>query len=118
MDRLTSLSGYVSCASLVDKIIELEGRISALYQIQEDEKLLDTIIFGPAQAASTGARATDATPPCPAATVASSSEPDVAAHSSSADVPPPVTASDDSWIQIGAKLKAPKILEKTMKKRR
>ncbi|CAJ1086693.1 macrophage mannose receptor 1-like [Xyrichtys novacula] len=34
-------SGFVSCASLAVKILELEGRISTLYKIQEAEKHLE-----------------------------------------------------------------------------
>lgn len=107
MAPLTSPSSCLSCARLAEKIIELEGRISAIYQIQEAEKLLDTIIFGPAQAASTGTRATGATPPCPAAAATSPPEPAVAALGSSADVPPPLASSDDSWTRLGAKPKVP-----------
>ena len=48
MAPLTSPSGCVSCSQLADKIVELEGRISTLYQIQEAERLMDTITFNPA----------------------------------------------------------------------
>lgn len=42
-------AGCASCAHLANKIVDLERRISTLYQIQEAKKCLNTIIFGPAQ---------------------------------------------------------------------
>ncbi|XP_044076108.1 uncharacterized protein LOC122887197 isoform X2 [Siniperca chuatsi] len=91
MASLTSPSGCVSCFCLAKKIAELEGRISMLYQVQETEKLLDTITFSPAQADSTCAREPDATAPCPAAEAASSPESGTIARSPAADPPPPPT---------------------------
>lgn len=49
MAPITSLPTCVSCAHFADKNAELEGRISMLYQIQEAEKFMDAIIFGPTQ---------------------------------------------------------------------
>lgn len=106
MASLTSPSGCVSCASLADKIAELEEKISTLYQIQEAEKLMDTITFDLAQTDTTCARVPDATAPCPAAEAASSPESDVTAHCPAADGPPPVTVPDDFWIRLGAKPRA------------
>lgn len=49
MASVTSQSNCVSGSPLADKIIELGERISTLNKIQDAEKLMDTIIFGPAQ---------------------------------------------------------------------
>ncbi|KAL7382219.1 hypothetical protein ABVT39_018767 [Epinephelus coioides] len=67
MAPLTSPSGCVSCAYLAEKTLELEGRISTLYKIQEAEKLLDTIVFRPAQTDTNSGLEPDATTPTTAA---------------------------------------------------
>ncbi|XP_075942749.1 cytosolic phospholipase A2 gamma-like [Anarhichas minor] len=89
MAPLTSPSDCVSCARLVDKITELEGRISTLYRIQEAENLMDTIIFGPAQTDTASDRVHDSIASSPAAAA-----------------PPPVTVPEASWLWLGAKPKA------------
>lgn len=49
MPPLTSQSGCESCSHLTQKISELEGRISVIYQIREDEKTIDSMVsFCPA----------------------------------------------------------------------
>lgn len=64
MRPLTSPPGCDSCLRLTQKISELEGRISILYQIQDEERLLDSLVtFGPAVTTTT-ARDLDLTTPC------------------------------------------------------
>ena len=109
MAPLTSPSGCVSCTRLADKVAELEGRISTLYQIQKAETLMDTIIFGPAQPTTPGARLPGDAAPCPAvgaAADASLPEPDATAHYTAVDMPAPATIPGDSWTRLGAKPKA------------
>ncbi|KAK9542102.1 hypothetical protein VZT92_002095 [Zoarces viviparus] len=89
MAPLTSPSDCVSCARLVDKITELEGRISTLYRIQYAESLMDTVIIGPAQTDTASDRVHDSI-----------------ASSAAAAAPPPVTAPEASWLRLGAKPKA------------
>lgn len=49
MPPLTSQSGCESCSHLTQKISELEGRISVIYQIREGEKTIDSMVsFCPA----------------------------------------------------------------------
>lgn len=57
-----------------------------LYQSQEAEKFMDTIIFGPAQAETTCAHQSNVTIPCPPA-------------------PLPVIVPDESWVQLRARPK-------------
>ena len=44
MPPLSSPAGCDGCARLSQKISELEGRISVLYQIKDDEDLLDSLL--------------------------------------------------------------------------
>lgn len=86
--------------------IRAGGRISALHQIQEAEKFLDTIIFGSAQTDTTCARVPDASAPSlPAAEAASPPEP-ATTHCPDADAPPPVIVPGDSWTRLGVRPKA------------
>lgn len=114
MPALTSPSGCVSCASLAVKILELEGRISTLYKIQEAEKYLDTIVFKPAQPDSSSGLEPDPTAVVPT----SSPDPAFAAHSPAREstsppepvtahgpTPPPFPIPDESWALFGAKPK-------------
>ncbi|KAF3856900.1 hypothetical protein F7725_017623, partial [Dissostichus mawsoni] len=79
MPPLTSPSGCGGCLRMSQKISELEGRISMLYQIRDDEQILDSLVtIGPA--ATTTACELDDTVPWM----------DVAARS-------------DHWSQLGAK---------------
>ncbi|CAG5993241.1 unnamed protein product [Menidia menidia] len=66
MAPLSSPSGYVQ---------ELERRISNLYQIQGAEKLMDTIVFAPPHADSTGSSVPDFTAPNTAAVTTPPPEP-------------------------------------------
>ncbi|CAJ1059683.1 hypothetical protein D4764_12G0010930 [Xyrichtys novacula] len=59
----SSPSGCASCACLAEKIQELERRISTLYQIQEAEKLMDTIVFRTPHPDSTGSSDPDPAAP-------------------------------------------------------
>ncbi len=88
MPPLTTVSSDCeSCSRLSLKVKELEGRISTLYQIQEDERLLDTLVLvGPAAAAVAMAEL-DSTVPCAGA------------------VSP--TRPADPWTLLGARPKAP-----------
>lgn len=88
MAPLTPPSGCVSCTCLIEKIAELEGRMSTLYQIREAELLIDTITYGPPQTGSTCAPASDASSSGPVAAAAA---------------PPLDTICDDSWIRQGTK---------------
>ncbi|KAI9547175.1 hypothetical protein NQZ68_019996 [Dissostichus eleginoides] len=84
MPPLTPPSGCGGCLRISQKISELEGRISMLYQIRYDEQILDSLVtFGPA-AASTTACELDSTVPWI----------DVAGRA-------------DHWSQLGAKPKDP-----------
>lgn len=90
------------CTPLVDKITELDGWMSTLYQIQEAEQLLDSITFSPAIT-----NATCSNEPGAAVEAASLPESCVTAHQRTADtLPPPATAPNDSWLRLGAKPKA------------
>ena len=83
MPPLNPLSGCLNCDCLSQKITELEGRISLLHQIKEDEELIDSLV-----AASTNATVgvENFTSLCPAATASSQAE--------------------DPWHQLGAKPRA------------
>ncbi|CAJ1087083.1 hypothetical protein D4764_0263710, partial [Xyrichtys novacula] len=59
----SSPPGCASCACLAEKIQELERRISTLYQIQEAEKLMDTIVFRTPHPDSTGSSDPDPAAP-------------------------------------------------------
>ncbi|CAI5670364.1 unnamed protein product [Oreochromis niloticus] len=59
MASLTSTSSCESCINLSQKVIELEQRISTLYQIQGAERDLDTILLGKAQTTATSAELAD-----------------------------------------------------------
>lgn len=59
----THLSIHVSCVHLADKIVELEEHIATLGQIQESEKLMDSIIFGRPHTDTTCAKAMDVNAP-------------------------------------------------------
>ncbi|CAI5669504.1 unnamed protein product [Oreochromis niloticus] len=59
MAPLTSTSSCESCINLSQKMIELEQRISTLYQIQGAERELDTILLGKAQTTATSAELAD-----------------------------------------------------------
>uniref|UniRef100_A0AAX7UZR1 SGNH hydrolase-type esterase domain-containing protein n=1 Tax=Astatotilapia calliptera TaxID=8154 RepID=A0AAX7UZR1_ASTCA len=59
MAPLTSTSSCESCINLSQKVIELEQRISTLYQIQGAECELDTILLGKAQTTATSAELAD-----------------------------------------------------------
>ncbi|CAL8332306.1 unnamed protein product [Merluccius merluccius] len=125
MAPLSSPSGCVSCACLAEKIQELERRISSLHQIQEAEKLLNTIIFAPPYPDSTGAMEPDPIAPSTAAapllwsplsplTVPPGNLLDppesVSIHRTPTAAPPPFIP-DVSWTRLGAKSKAkPKAL--------
>ncbi|CAJ1076415.1 PREDICTED: zinc finger BED domain-containing protein 5-like [Xyrichtys novacula] len=113
MPPLTSPSGCVSCASLAEKILVLEGRISSLYKIQESEKHLDTIVFKPVQSDTSSGLEPE---PTAAAVSTSTPEPAVTAHYPAGEsasppepvtthrpAPPPLPISDDSWARFGAK---------------
>ena len=83
---LVSRIGAMFSVQQTQKISELEGRISVLYQIQHDEQLLDSLVtMGPAAASSTASEM-DSTVPC---------------LDLSAAQPP------NHWIKLGAKPKAP-----------
>uniref|UniRef100_A0AAZ1XRI8 SGNH hydrolase-type esterase domain-containing protein n=1 Tax=Oreochromis aureus TaxID=47969 RepID=A0AAZ1XRI8_OREAU len=60
MAPLTSTSSCESCINLSQKVIELEQRISTLYQIQGAERELDTILLGKAQTTATSTELPDA----------------------------------------------------------
>ncbi|KAL7382338.1 hypothetical protein ABVT39_020777 [Epinephelus coioides] len=103
MAPLTSPSGCVSCSRFAERITELEGRISTLYQICEAEMLMNTITFGPTQSASLCASGSDAAPSGPdAAPETAEAVPPPVPAATAAD-PPPDTVSDDSWIRHGAR---------------
>lgn len=108
MAPLTSSSGCDSCAHLADKIVELERRISTLYQIRESEKYMDTIVFGPAH---NDTAAGSASPPinepvttahCPVAEVVHPPVTDLVAVAD-----PPVMEPNKSWVRLGARPKVP-----------
>jgi len=44
MSSLASPSGCDSCLRLTQKVAELEGRISVLHQIRDDELILDSLL--------------------------------------------------------------------------
>ncbi|CAJ1050757.1 hypothetical protein D4764_12G0010930 [Xyrichtys novacula] len=93
----SSPPGCASCACLAEKIQELEKRISTLYQIQEAEKLMDTIVFRTSHPDSTGS--SDPDPAAP------NTSPPAAATTS----PPPAHPSffpEVSSTRLGAKPKA------------
>ena len=107
MAPLTSSPSCASCSRLVEKITELEGRISILYHIQEAEQLMDTITFGPAITNTNCPREPDTRLPAATAEVAAPPESSVIAHLRPADSPPPPTSiPDDSWLRLGAKPKS------------
>lgn len=84
MTPLTSPSGCNSCLRLTQKTSELEGRISILYQLKDEERILDSLVtMGPA-VTTTIAVELDSTIPC-------------------SDVTAAQTA--DHWTQLGAKPK-------------
>ena len=76
---LTSTSSCTKCVRLSERIAELEGRVSTLYQIKEDEQLIDYLV---------ATAATDAT-------VAEELDPTV----SCLDTAP--TRAGDYWTQLG-----------------
>ncbi|KAK1878943.1 Transcription elongation factor GreA [Dissostichus eleginoides] len=83
MPPLTSTAGCNGCFRLNQKISELEGRISVLHQIRDDEEMLDSLItMGPT--ATTTAGELDSTVPWMG-----------------------VAARSDHWTVLGAKPKAP-----------
>uniref|UniRef100_UPI0037E7AD0B general transcription factor II-I repeat domain-containing protein 2A-like n=1 Tax=Semicossyphus pulcher TaxID=241346 RepID=UPI0037E7AD0B len=64
MPSLTSPPGCDSCLRLTQKISELEGRISILFQSKDDEQILDSLVtLGPAATTST-AEELDSTVQC------------------------------------------------------
>lgn len=98
-------------------------RISTLYKIQEAERHLDTILFGPAQVSATSEEL-EATAPYPvnaptplaaactlpavsAAPATGSTPPDVAAAPAEDSVPAPIAFPEEPWLRLGAKPKAP-----------
>ncbi|KAL7371865.1 hypothetical protein ABVT39_006244 [Epinephelus coioides] len=118
MAPLTSPS-CVTCTRLAEKVTELEGRISTLYQIRDAELLMDTIVFSSAQPESTcaGVSGTSvaASPPqsessAPAHSPASATKATVAASppqpEATAAATPPDTNLDVAWKRQGAKPKA------------
>ncbi|KAJ8376194.1 hypothetical protein SKAU_G00067740 [Synaphobranchus kaupii] len=82
MPSLTSQPECTNCICLSQRIAELEGRISVLYQIQADEQLIDSLVV-----ATTTAGEENSTTLCPAAATPCQAE--------------------DPWHQLGAKPKAP-----------
>jgi len=101
MPPLTSPSGYDSCLRLTQKVTELEGRISVLYQIRDDELILDSLcsVCPDAMASAPKAISTDSevSVGC-AATVSAVCE---------LDSTVPCLEATDRWAQQGAKLKHP-----------
>lgn len=111
MAPLTLPSGCESCTCLSKRIAELEKRISTLYQIQDGERFLDTIIFGPAQATNTSGELeatapyrppADAPPPAPLTAAAAAAAPATAPRACT----PTAAAPDDLRLQPGARPKA------------
>ncbi|KAK0132998.1 hypothetical protein N1851_031636 [Merluccius polli] len=110
MTLLTSPSGCKSCVNLSQKISVLEQRIATLYKIQEAERNLDTIIFGPVQtsANSPGELATTAPYHADADfSPATASTPPAVAALAAPPVPAPDAIPEGSWLRCGAKPKAP-----------
>ncbi|KAL7379192.1 hypothetical protein ABVT39_024350 [Epinephelus coioides] len=108
MAPLTLPPACESCVSL-SKIAELEQRTSTLYKIQEAERQLNTIIFGPAQTPTTTAEdlavtapylPDAATPPAATLTPPAATTPATVAVSISVTIP------QDAWLLLGAKPKA------------
>ncbi|KAL7829130.1 hypothetical protein AOLI_G00300150 [Acnodon oligacanthus] len=87
MRPLSSPAGCDGCARLSQKIIELEGRISVLYQIKDDEDLLDSLLT---------------------TTQPISTRLDGSLHQTAA------TAVRDRWPQLGAKPKAREVCCSTL----
>ncbi|KAG9260322.1 hypothetical protein AMEX_G26567 [Astyanax mexicanus] len=88
MASLSSPSGCSSCLWLSQKIAELEGRISVLYQIKDDEDLLDSML-ATSQVISAGL---DGSLPRAAA---------------------PAAQEEEHWPRLGAKPKAAKVCSST-----
>ncbi|KAJ8346832.1 hypothetical protein SKAU_G00282330 [Synaphobranchus kaupii] len=106
MPPLTSPSECDSCLGLTQKVSELEGRISILYQIKEEERILDSLFtVGPA-VTTTGARDLDSTDSLitsgPAVTTTAAGELD----STVSCLAVAATQAADLWTQLGAKPKA------------
>ncbi|CAJ1053404.1 unnamed protein product [Xyrichtys novacula] len=98
MTPLTSPTGCQSCAkNQQENHRTQEHRIFNLYQIQDAEKQLDTILFGPATKSSSAGEMDNTTPYDPS--------PATAAPVLSSDQAPDVAATN-CWLRLGAKPKA------------
>uniref|UniRef100_A0A667Z3U5 SGNH hydrolase-type esterase domain-containing protein n=1 Tax=Myripristis murdjan TaxID=586833 RepID=A0A667Z3U5_9TELE len=87
MPPLTS-PGCDGCLRLTQRISELEGRMSTLYQLREEEQIIDSMVVAVGLAASSAtAREMDSTVPLPCADVAAAS-------------------TTEHWSRLGAKPKA------------
>ncbi|CAJ1081199.1 unnamed protein product [Xyrichtys novacula] len=112
MAPLTISPGCQSCADFKSKVCELEQRISTLYQIQDTEKYLDTIILGAAPASSSAELELEDTAPVASSSMeVTSTFPGASAAStvatSTASLPTTVSSHlDNPWALLGAKPKA------------
>ncbi|CAI5682613.1 unnamed protein product [Oreochromis niloticus] len=102
MAPLTSTSSCESCINLSQKVIELEQRISTLYQIQGAEHELDTILLGKAQTTATSAELADTVHhPAVVSQDPANSQPRLSTCVAG------VSATDENcWFQLGARPKA------------
>ncbi|CAI5689655.1 unnamed protein product [Oreochromis niloticus] len=102
MAPLTSTSSCESCINLSQKVIELEQRISTLYQIQGAECELDTILLGKAQTTATSAELADTVHhPAAVSQDPANSQPRLSTCVAG------VSATDENcWFQLGARPKA------------
>ncbi|CAI5657098.1 unnamed protein product [Oreochromis niloticus] len=102
MAPLTSTSSCESCINLSQKVIELEQRISTLYQIQGAERELDTILLGKAQTTATSAELADTVHhPAAVSQDPANSQPRLSTCVAG------VSATDENcWFQLGARPKA------------
>ncbi|CAI5657013.1 unnamed protein product [Oreochromis niloticus] len=102
MAPLTSTSSCESCITLSQKVIELEQRISTLYQIQGAERELDTILLGKAQTTATSAELADTVHhPAVVSQDPANSQPRLSTCVAG------VSATDENcWFQLGARPKA------------
>lgn len=110
MAPLTSPSGCANCTVLIEKVTELERRISTLYTLREAELQMDTIIFRTTPQVSVSSSPNQPTRPSSApADDSSLSPPGVTAPDGAAaasELPPPISSSEHSWIRQGAKPKS------------
>ncbi len=99
MAPLTSTHGCDSCLRLTQKVSDLEGRISTLYQLRDEERLIDTLVTVGAPKTNSYTGMMDTTVPC--ADVATSQPAETTVPCTDVATSQPA----DHWSKMGAKPK-------------